>query len=209
MTREASDRASVTRKRALRRLAHQENAAYRALFEGFRAAGFSADPARSRAWTQLRQEFPDEYLTFYAIEQVSPDALVPARVRSRAWQRAMGLLTELRGIPYRHYFDGFRATGLSSAEATYRAAAEIKAQEPELFARLLADEIRMWLNSDDTGGRPPAAPAGGSATDFYAALDELTAAVARAARDPRFDAGNVYPALAARVRGIIGEAGLS
>jgi hypothetical protein len=210
MSRVSSDLASATRKRALRRLANQENKAYRGFYESLRAEGFGKDAARGRAWTQLRQQFLDEYLALHAMEQVgvAAQAVVPARIRSRAWQRAISLLGELRAVPYREHFERFRAAGRSNSDAAYRAAYEIRQQEPDLFARLLADEIRMWLRAENGEG-PPVAATGDFVTDFYAALDELKAAVARAARDPRFDAENVYSVLAVRVRGVIREAGLS
>lgn len=194
--RASSDLASLIRKRALRRLARQEYDAYRGLYDGLTAAGFVKHQARGRAWTQLRQRFPDAYLELYALEQVAPGHEVPPEIRSKSWQRAMALLSDLRKAPYRELYGRFRADGLSMPDAAHRASQALRAEDPELFARLLADEIRMWQSVSEE------IPAGADAAraDFLEAVASLERAAATASRLPACDPATVYAGLAASVR---------
>lgn len=207
MSRTSSDRASLMRKRALRRLARQEYDAYRGHHAGLTARGYAKDQARGRAWTQLRGQFPDAYLELYALEQVGPGYDTSPQVRARSWQQAMGLLGNLRKTSYREHLERLLAEGLSKADAAYRAAAAIRSQDPELFARLLAAQIRMWQSL--SGGAPGAAgPEPGTPVpvdaatargNFSAAVRTLERAAARASREPGRDPALLYAVLAERI----------
>lgn len=190
MSRASSDHASRMRKRALRRLARQEYDAYRVHYNSLRASGYENHQARGRAWTLLRHQFLDAYLELYALEQVSPGYDTSPLIRGRAWQRAMGLLGNLRKVPYREHYERFLADGLNMPAAAYQASTVIRAQEPELFARLLAAEIRLWQFASDEATSEPAVPAEAASARarFHAAVDALK----RTADDTP---GNLYTAL--------------
>jgi hypothetical protein len=192
------------RKRALRRLAREEYDAYRGHYNGLTAGGYDKHQARGRAWTMLRQQFPDAYLGLYALEQVSPGYEASPEVRSKSWGRATALLRELREAPYREHVDKLLARGLARPDATGRALVAIRSEDPELFARLLADEIRLCqFLSGEAGGQPPgpgeyAAIAAGRAC-FYAAVDALKRAADVSAAGPGRDPAALYGSLAERV----------
>jgi hypothetical protein len=84
----SGDRSSVLRKRALRRLSHEQHAAYAVLYEQVLAEipGLTRHHARGRAWTRLRREFPDRYLELFALEHGGIGDDVPPGVRSRSWR---------------------------------------------------------------------------------------------------------------------------
>jgi hypothetical protein len=64
-----ADHSSVVRKRALRRLAREQPAAYAALYERIRPSTPSHTHARNQAWTQLRRQYPRRYQELYAQER--------------------------------------------------------------------------------------------------------------------------------------------
>jgi hypothetical protein len=201
--RASSDLASLNRKRALRRLARQEYDAYRDLYAALTSEGYVRHQARGRAWTQLRQQFPDAYLELYALEQVGPGHEASPEIRSKSWQRAMALLGDLRKAPYREHYERFLADGLTMPDAAYRATEALRVQDPELFARLLAAEIRMWQSVAGEPGdaAPPASrPDGGTArADFHAACHALEREADVAASEPGRDPALLYATLTERV----------
>ena len=211
MSRESSNLASLNRKRALRRLARQEYDAYRGHYTAFKADGYEKHQARGRAWTQLRAQFLDAYLELYALEQVSPGYDASPEIRTRSWSRAMGLLGDLRKTPYREHYERFIADGLSKPDAAYRASAVIRSEDPELFARLLAAEIRMWqsVTGDAQEGPPEAVapepgtpvPVGADSAraSFFEAVKVLKRSAAVASGDPGRDPALLYAVLAERV----------
>lgn len=207
MSRTSSDRASLMRKRALRRLARQEYHAYRKHHAVFTAQGYAKDQARGRAWTQLRRQFPDAYLELYALEQVEPGYDTSPQIRARSWQQAMGLLGDLRKTSYREHLRRFLAEGLSNADAAYRASAAIRSQDPELFARLLAAEIRMWQSlsgsvpeaAEPEPGTPVPVDAATARGNFSAAVRSLERTAARASGEPGRDPALLYAVLAERI----------
>ena len=143
----ASNESSKARKRALRQLAREERVVYRNLYTVIAPGAGRPDRARGQAMTQLRYQFPDRYVELYAIERAAPGADIPADIRSKSWQRAMGILADLRKVPYGKRLDQLHSEGYSHPAAFDLATAELRAAEPDLFADLLAREISMWLTS--------------------------------------------------------------
>ena len=143
----SGDRSSLLRKQALRRLSHEQHAAYAALYEQVLAEipGLTRHQARPRAWTRLRHEFPGRYLELFALEHGGIGAEVPPSVRSKSWQRACARLAELRKPVYRARFAEFRAQGMAPPKARDRAIAAVREGNADLFARLLAEEYQRWL----------------------------------------------------------------
>jgi hypothetical protein len=143
----SGDRSSMLRKRALRRLSHEQHAAYAALYEQVLAEipGLTRHQARARAWTRLRHEFPGRYLELFALEHDGTGAEVPPGVRSKSWQRACARLAELRKPVYQARFAEFRAQGMAPSKARDRAIAAVREGNADLFARLLAEEYQRWL----------------------------------------------------------------
>jgi hypothetical protein len=143
----SGDRSSVLRKRALRRLSHEQYTAYSALYEQVLSEipGVTRHQARGRAWTRLRYEFPDRYLELFALEHGGIGAEVPPDIRTKSWQRASARLAELRKAAYRSRYAQFRAQGMTPAKAYDRAIAAVRDGDPDLFARLLAEEYQLWL----------------------------------------------------------------
>jgi hypothetical protein len=93
----------------------------------------------------------------------------------------MGQLGDLRKTPYREHYEKFLADGLNMPAAAYKASTVIRAQDPELFARLLAAEIRLWqFAAGDAALTEPDAPADTDRTRFYAAVDALKLAASSA-----------------------------
>lgn len=142
-----SDQSSVVRKRALRQLADEESGVYRELYELVLSLGpgLSRHQARGRARTMLRYQFPGRYLELYALELCTPAAKVPPAVRSRSWQRASARLADLREPDHKGHYARFRAQGMTTRRAWERATAELRNASADLFARLLAEEYRLWL----------------------------------------------------------------
>jgi hypothetical protein len=142
----SGDRSSVLRKRALRRLSHEQHAAYAALYEQVLAEtpGLTRHHARGRAWTRLRHEFPDRYLELFALEHGGIGDDVPPEVRSKAWQRACARLAGLRQAAYRARYAQLRAQGMTPPKAYDRAIAAVREGNADLFARLLAEEYQQW-----------------------------------------------------------------
>lgn len=142
----SGDRSSLLRKRALRRLSHEKHAAYAALYEQVLAEipGLTRHHARGRAWTRLRQEFPDRYLELFALEDGGIGYDVPPGVRSRSWQRACARLAGLREAAYRARYAQLRAQGMTPPKAYDRAIAAVREGNADLFARLLAEEYQQW-----------------------------------------------------------------
>ena len=79
----------MLRKRALRRLSHEQYAAYSTLYEQVLSEipGLTRHHARGRAWTRLRYQFPDRYLELFALEQSGTDTEMPPRSTSCGWWR--------------------------------------------------------------------------------------------------------------------------
>jgi hypothetical protein len=149
-SRTASNRSSNLRKRALRKLSHEHYAEYSALYEHVlsQAADMTRHRARSRAWTQLRYQFPDRYLELYAVEQAGIEDIegqVPSGVRSRCWQRANTRLAQSDKAAYQARLAEFRGPGITQSKAYDRAVAALRADHGELFARLLAEEYQLHL----------------------------------------------------------------
>jgi hypothetical protein len=147
----------VLRKRALRRLSHEQYAAYSALYEQVLSEipGLTRHRARGRAWTRLRYEFPDRYLELFALEHGGIGTEVPPDIRTKSWQRATARLADLRTTAYRSRYAQLRAHGMTPAKAHDRAIAAVRDRDADLFARLLAEEYQLWLAVSG-----PAAPAG-------------------------------------------------
>jgi hypothetical protein len=143
----SGNRSSRLRKRALRRLSHEEPAAYSALYEQVLSEipGITRHRARPRAWTLLRRQFPDRYLELFAREQAGIGAEVPPDIASKAWQRASARLADLRGAAYLPRYAQFRAQGMTAPKAYERAIAAVRVADADLFARLLAQEYQMRL----------------------------------------------------------------
>lgn len=149
-SRTASDRSSNLRKRALRRLSHEHYAEYSALYEQVlsQAPDTTRHCARSRAWTQLRYQFPDRYLELYALEQAGIEdtgGQVPPGTRSRCWQRANTRLAQSDKAAYQARLTEFRGPGTTQSKAYDRAVAALRADHGDLFARLLAEEYQLHL----------------------------------------------------------------
>jgi hypothetical protein len=157
----SGDRSSAARKRALRRLAREQRVVYRELYEQTRQRVQTHDQARGRARTLLRYRFPDRYLQLYAEEQVGPGTEVPPEVRSKAWLRASAALAELLGDAYRALFGQAHAGGLNNSCAYDMASSQLRAANQELFARLLAEEIRCSLREIGVPDSPVACAACG------------------------------------------------
>jgi hypothetical protein len=147
----SGNRSSLLRKRALRRLSHEQPAAYAALYEQVLAEtpGLTRHQARPRAWTRLRHEFPDRYLELLALEHGSTGADLPPEVRSKSWQRACGLLAERCAAAYRARYAEFRAQGMAPQKAYDRAIAAVRQGNADLFMRLLAEQYQRWLTQSD------------------------------------------------------------
>lgn len=145
----SGDRSSALRKRALRRLSHEQHTAYSALYEQVLSEipGLTRHHARPRAWTRLRYQFPDRYLELFALEQSGADTEVPPDVRSKSWQRANARLADLRKSAYQPRYAEFRAQGMASPKAYDRAVAVVREGNADLFARLLAEEYQLWLTA--------------------------------------------------------------
>jgi hypothetical protein len=76
--RRSADYSSVARKRALRRLAREQSAAYTTIYQRIRPGAPSHTHARNQAWTQLRHRYPDRYRELY--EEELPQAAKPPRL---------------------------------------------------------------------------------------------------------------------------------
>jgi hypothetical protein len=77
--RRSADHSSAACKRALRRLAREQPAAYAAFYERIRPATPGHYHARNKAWTQLRHQYPGRYQELYDQERRhSPPEAVPA-----------------------------------------------------------------------------------------------------------------------------------
>jgi len=159
-----SDRSSLLRKRALRRLSHEQYPAYTALYEQVLSEipGLTRHQVRVRAWTRLRHEFPDRYRELFAFEQCGIGSDVPSDARAKTWQRACARLAELRQAVYRSRYAQFRAQGMSSAKSYDRAIAAVRDGEPDLFARLLAEQYQQWLAVTSAATHPAGEPGSAS-----------------------------------------------
>jgi hypothetical protein len=76
--RHSADHSSMTRKRALRRLAREQSTAYTALYQRIRPGAPSHTHARNQAWTKLRYQYPHRYRELYDEER--PQAAKPPRL---------------------------------------------------------------------------------------------------------------------------------
>lgn len=172
-TRLSRDHSSLLRKRALRRLSHEQPAAYSSLYEQVLAQtpGLTRHQARGRAWTRLRYQFPDRYLELAALEHSGIDAIPPG-IRTKSWQRATARLADLCPGTYQPQFARFRADGMTPARASDRAAATVRGSNPDLFTRLLTEEYQLWLTRPQPPRRPPAtsSPATASTQRFAGVL---------------------------------------
>jgi hypothetical protein len=103
----------------LRRLGHEQYAAYAALYEQVLAEipGLTRHQARPRAWTRLRHEFPGRYLELFALEHGSIGDDVLPEVRSKSWPRACARLAGLRTAADRARYTQFRAQAMNPAES--------------------------------------------------------------------------------------------
>ena len=155
--RTTSNRSSSLRKRALRKLSHEHYREYSALYEDVLAEtpGMTRHLVRSRAWTQLRYQFPDRYLELYALEQAGIEDKMPPGMRSRCWQRANTRLARSDEAAYQARLAEFRGAGITQSKAYDRAVAALRADYGDLFARLLAEEYQLHLAK--AASRPAAA----------------------------------------------------
>lgn len=144
----SGDRSSNVRKRALRRLAHEEPAAYAAIYEKVRPGEKHRANAQGKTWTLLRYQFADRYFELFAEEQVTPAAEIPANIRTKSWRRASTRLADLRAPAYRESYEQFLAQGMPSARAAERAEAALRESSDVLFTRLLAEEYKLWLMTE-------------------------------------------------------------
>jgi hypothetical protein len=159
---DSGDRSSMARKRALRRLAREHRATYRALYAGTRPRTHTHDQARGQALTLLRYRYPDRYLELFAQERAGPPGTdIPPAVRSKAWLRACGALADLLAPAYRELFRQMRARGLNDPCAYDLAITQLRHGNQDLFTRLLADEIRCCLSQDQAPRAPLACQACG------------------------------------------------
>ena len=152
----SGDHSSLLRKRALRRLSHEQHTAYAALYEQVLSEipGLTRHQARPRAWTRLRHEFPDRYLELFALEHGDIGDDVPPEVRSKFWQRACAQLAGLHATAYRARYAEFHAQGMTPQKARDRAIAAVRQDNTDVFARLLAEEYQRWLTQ--SGAATPA-----------------------------------------------------
>jgi hypothetical protein len=143
----SADASSRARKRALRQLAHEQHAAYRAHYESLQreCPGLDRFAARGQAWTRLRGQFPDRYLELYAADRAGLGAPVAdADIRTKSWQRASSVLADVCKPAYQRLFSEFRGQGMNGALAYNRAIACVREANPDLFSRLLAREYQLW-----------------------------------------------------------------
>lgn len=161
------NRSSDPRRRALCLLAREHFADYTVIYEQIRPTAQNRYQARDRARIRLRARFPARYQELYAQEKAGPGTEIPADIRSKSWQRALGRLADLRAPDYRRQLAQFRAQGMSAPRAADRAMAALREADGDLFARLLAEEYQLWLIAAERptrrseAGPPP--PAGGPA----------------------------------------------
>lgn len=174
----SGNRSSMLRKRALRRLSHEQYAAYSELYEQVlsETPGITRHLARPRAWTLLRRQFPDRYLELFAHGQAGIDAEVPPDIGSRAWQRASARLADLRSTDCQPRYAQFLNQGMPAPRAYDRAIAVVRNSDADLFARLLAEEYQGWLAAS---GAAAAAGETGSADGCGRAGSLAAAAVTR------------------------------
>ena len=160
MSSQSGNDASATRKRALRRLAREQETAYRKHYTALRPAATSSHTARGQAWTRLRHDFPDRYVELYIEERSTGPADAPPNIRTKAWQRASSLLSDLTAVEYHRLLDRARAEGFNEAAAYARAVSQLRNSHTELFAQILSSEIEMWLanETDECASLPIANP---------------------------------------------------
>jgi hypothetical protein len=155
------NRSADPRKRALRLLAREHFADYTVIYEQVRPTAQNRYQARDRARIRLRSQFPARYQELYAQEKAGPGSDIPADIRSKSWQRALGRLADLRAAAYQKRLAQFRAQGMSAPRAADRAMAALREADGDLFARLLAEEYQLWLMTAERPARismadPPA-----------------------------------------------------
>ena len=180
----SGDRSSLLRKRALRRLSHEQYAAYSTLYEQVLAEipGLTRHHARPRAWTRLRYQFPDRYLELFALEQSGAGTDLPSGIRGRSWQRANARLADLRKAAYQCRYAEFRAQGMASSKAYDRAIAAVRDRNADLFARLLAEEYQLQLAV--SGAAAPAGDRGSAGGRARAGTVTVASATRRRASAP-------------------------
>jgi hypothetical protein len=141
-----SDRSSLLRRRALRRLSRERHAIYSTLDEQVLAEipDAARHQVRDRAWTRLRSKFPDRYLELFALEQGGIDEM-PPDIRTKSWQRATSRVADLCRTAYRSRYAESRAEGMTPAKAYDRAIADVRIGNADLFTRLPAEEYLLWL----------------------------------------------------------------
>ena len=137
----------MLRKRALRRLSHEQPVAYSALYEQVlsETSNLTRYQVRGQAWTRLRYKFPDRYLELYALELSGTSSDVPSSIRGKSWQRASTRLADFRTDAYQARFTDFRAQGMAPSKAYERAIAIMRHDHADFFSRLLAEEYQLWL----------------------------------------------------------------
>ena len=155
------NRSADPRKRALRLLAREHFADYTVIYEQLRPTAQNRYQARDQARIRLRSRFPARYQELYAQEKGGPGTEIPAGIRSKSWQRALGRLADLRAPDYRQRLAQFRAQGMSAPRAADRAMAALREADGELFERLLTEEYQLWLIAAERPARmseadPPA-----------------------------------------------------
>lgn len=150
----SGDLSSKLRKRALRRLAREQPAAYAAIYERVRPEEPGGVHARGKTWTLLREQFPDRYLELFAEEQVAPETEIPADIRAKSWNRATSNLADLHADRFNELHEQFSAK-MPQPRAYDRAVAALRQFDEPLFTRLLAEEYKLWLivtgHSEPTG----------------------------------------------------------
>ena len=148
VSRESSNRSSATRKRALRRLASEQNVDYAALYYEIRPTARSRFSARGQAWTRLRRLHEERYLDLYALELAGHRITVSAKIRTTAWQQACSRMSDLYKSEYRELLRQHREAGLSDSQAYNRAWASLREAHAEMFATLLAHEYEILLAAE-------------------------------------------------------------
>lgn len=138
----SGNRSPKLRKRALRRLSHEQYAAGSALYEHVlpEIPGLTRHLARGRAPAPHRQQFPHRYPQLPAHEQAGTGTEVPPDTGSRCWQRANARLADRpdRRVQGRTAAAVTPAAGPSKLGAASARITELEAENARLRERVRA-----------------------------------------------------------------------